>query len=156
MKTLASFAIRRRWVVIAGWLIFMFAAQAISSSLGGANYKDEFSLPGTETNTVASLLKHAGQNNQNGIDGIMVVHAKSGDLKTPPPELISPLEGQCAAGTSVVQIATPWGSIDCTAGGNWLSSSNGPPGGLSWNAPASAVKPWPSCARRRMPREDSG
>ena len=49
VRNLAQFAIRHRWWVIAGWLVFIVGTQAIAGSLGGANYKDEFKLPGTET-----------------------------------------------------------------------------------------------------------
>ncbi|HEY2271669.1 MAG TPA: hypothetical protein VGH30_02765, partial [Jatrophihabitantaceae bacterium] len=64
MKTLAEFAIRRRWFVIVGWLVLVVAAQGIASAMGGAAYKDTFSLPHTETATVANLLKNAGLDNQ--------------------------------------------------------------------------------------------
>ena len=49
MKSLATFAIKHRWWVIAGWFAFILLAQGISGALGGANYKDTFSLPRTET-----------------------------------------------------------------------------------------------------------
>jgi len=45
MTRLARLAIQRRWLVIVAWLAFIVIAQAISGSLGGANYKDTFSLP---------------------------------------------------------------------------------------------------------------
>jgi RND superfamily putative drug exporter len=52
MQTLARFAVRRRWWVVGGWIVFIIAAQALLSGLGGANYKDDFKLPHTETQTV--------------------------------------------------------------------------------------------------------
>ena len=57
MHRLARFAIQRRWLVIVAWLAFIVITQGIASSLGGANYKDTFSLPHTETDRVVKLLK---------------------------------------------------------------------------------------------------
>jgi putative drug exporter of the RND superfamily len=123
MQSLARFAIRYRWWVIAAWLAFIVLAQGLSSSLGGADYRDEFKLPHTETNTVSTLLKQSGQNNQNGIDGIMVVHAKSGTVKSPPPGVVTALEKLCTGNSKVTQISSGWGTIDCAAGGTLQASS---------------------------------
>ena len=45
MKTIAEFAVRRRWLVIVGWLVLIVAAQGIAGAMGGSAYKDTFSLP---------------------------------------------------------------------------------------------------------------
>jgi RND superfamily putative drug exporter len=103
--------------MIGAWLTFILLAQGLSSSLGGADYRDEFKLPHTETNTVSNLLKNAGQDSQNGIDGTMVVHAKSGTVRVPPEGMVPALERLCAPGYTVTQIATGWGAIDCAANG---------------------------------------
>jgi RND superfamily putative drug exporter len=60
VRNLAQFAIRHRWWVIAGWLVFIVGTQAIAGSLGGANYKDEFKLPGTETSVGRAAGRPAG------------------------------------------------------------------------------------------------
>jgi len=91
VRNLAQFAIRHRWWVIAGWLVFIVGTQAIAGSLGGANYKDEFKLPGTETQTVSTLLRDSGLDSQNGIDGNMVLHVNNGDLATPPAGVVPAL-----------------------------------------------------------------
>ncbi|HSY14983.1 MAG TPA: MMPL family transporter [Jatrophihabitantaceae bacterium] len=132
MSTLARFVIRNRWWVIAAWLLFIVLANAASSALGGANYKDEFTLPHTETATVSNLLKSSGQSSQNGIDGIVVFHVESGDVKAPPPGVISALQGLCTPATGVVTIASGWGSINCAAGGV-LDPSGASPKLLSTN-----------------------
>jgi RND superfamily putative drug exporter len=123
MQSLARFAIRYRWWVIAAWLAFIVLAQGLSSSLGGSDFRDEFKLPHTETNTVSNLLKQSGQNNQNGIDGIMVVHAKSGTVTSPPPGVVTALEKLCTSGSKVTQISSGWGTIDCATGGTLQASS---------------------------------
>jgi hypothetical protein len=107
VRNLAQFAIRHRWWVIAGWLVFIVGTQAIAGSLGGANYKDEFKLPGTETQTVSTLLRDSGLDSQNGIDGNMVLHVNNGDLATPPAGVVPALEGLCKPGSKVLEIATP-------------------------------------------------
>src|SRR5579875_2329884 len=115
MKTVAEFAIRRRWFVIAGWIVLVVAAQAIASALGGAAYKDTFSLPHTETATVAKLLKNAGLDNQNGASGTMVIKNKSNaPFRTEPATLQPALTKVCTQGDDVVLIATPWQTIDCS------------------------------------------
>lgn len=141
MNTLARFAIRNRWWVIGGWVAFIILAQVVSSALGGANYKDSFTLPGTETQTVSTLLKSAGQNNQNGIDGLMVVHAKTGSVATtPPPGVIDALQRECAAGHTVVTIDTGWGSISCGQGhDNTLDPTGAEPKLISTKDPSIAL-----------------
>jgi RND superfamily putative drug exporter len=66
MKTIARFAIDKRWYVIAGWIAFVALTQVILGGLGGSAYKDTFSLPGTETDKVMHLLDQTGHADQNG------------------------------------------------------------------------------------------
>jgi RND superfamily putative drug exporter len=115
MQTFARFAIRNRWWIVAGWLAVIVLSQVLSSSLGGANYRDEFKLPHTETDTVSTLLKNSGQDSQNGIDGIMVLHAKSGTVQAPPAGVVDALTSICATKYKVNNISAPWGSINCAA-----------------------------------------
>ncbi|HVV30442.1 MAG TPA: efflux RND transporter permease subunit [Mycobacteriales bacterium] len=90
------------------------AVQGIAGAMGGASYKDTFSLPHTETATVANLLKHAGLNNQNGASGTVVLKDKAGTFTESPAELQPALVRLCRAGDHVALIATPWHSIDCS------------------------------------------
>jgi putative drug exporter of the RND superfamily len=114
MKAIAEFAIRRRWFVIAGWIVLIIAAQGIAGAMGGAAYKDTFSLPHTETASVAKLLKNAGLDNQNGVTGTMVLKNKDNSAFTaPPPQLQPALAKVCASGNHVALISTPWQSINC-------------------------------------------
>jgi RND superfamily putative drug exporter len=114
MRTIAEFAIRRRWFVIAGWIVLIIAAQGIASAMGGAAYKDTFSLPHTETATVAKLLKSAGLDSQNGVSGTMVVKNKNNaPFTAAPPQLQPALAKLCTSGNHVALISTPWQSINC-------------------------------------------
>jgi RND superfamily putative drug exporter len=114
MKRIAELAVRRRWLVVAGWVVFVIAAQGIAGALGGASYKDTFSLPHTETASVANLLKDAGLNNQNGAPGTVVLKNRTGAFTAPPPRLKPALAEVCASGNHVALIASPWESIDCS------------------------------------------
>ena len=135
MKTIARFAIEKRWLVIAGWIAFIAIAQVISSSLGGANYKDEFKLPHTETQTVSNLLSSAHQDNQNGIDGLMVLHTLDGStVKQPPAGVVPALQKLC--GEKVVQIDSAWGSIVCANGQGTLDPSAANPKMVSTTHPS--------------------
>jgi putative drug exporter of the RND superfamily len=117
MQRLARFAIQRRWLVIVAWLAFVVITQGIASSLGGANYKDTFSLPHTETDRVIKLLKNSGQDSQNGLSGQVVMHAKTGNLQTAPEDVLPALQNLCAEKFDVVSVTSPWGSYSCTASG---------------------------------------
>jgi RND superfamily putative drug exporter len=114
MKTLANFAVKNRWLVVAGWIAFIVVAQGISGALGGPNYKDTFSLPHTETASVTKVLKSADLANQSGATGTVVLKAKTGTLATAPPALAPALIKLCSAGHDVAGITTPWQTVDCT------------------------------------------
>ncbi|SQD97523.1 MMPL domain protein [Parafrankia sp. Ea1.12] len=113
MKRIAELAVRRRWFVVAGWIVFIVAVQGIAGAMGGASYKDTFSLPHTETASVAKLLEDAGLNNQNGAPGTVVIKSESGTLTQPPAKLKPALAEVCSSGNHVALIASPWESIDC-------------------------------------------
>jgi RND superfamily putative drug exporter len=116
MKSIARFAIEKRWWVIAGWIAFIVLAQGITSGLGGTTYRDTFSLPGTETQHVMDMLKNSGLENQNGLSGQVVFHAKSGTLAQPPANVMSEIAKLCADKLDVVSVGTPWQSVTCASG----------------------------------------
>jgi RND superfamily putative drug exporter len=116
MRTIARFAIEKRWLVIVGWIAFILLVQGISSGLGGANYKDTFSLPHTETDKVVNLLDKAGQSDQNGIIGQVVLHAKSGTLATAPATVETGFANLCSSKLDVVSVNSPWQSVHCVNG----------------------------------------
>ena len=114
MKGIAEFVIRRRWWVIAGWIAVIVLAQGIASALGGAAYKDTFSLPNTETATVTDLLKSSGLSGQSGATGTVVLKNRSNAAFTgAPPQLVPSLIKVCTSGNFVSVITTPWQSISC-------------------------------------------
>src|ERR1700722_16475405 len=114
MKVAAAFAVRRRWLVVIGWIVLIFAAQGIAHAMGGSAYKDTYSLPNPETATVASLLKQAGLSNQNGVSGTVVLKNADNAAFTAEPAGLEPaLQKLCTSGNYVALISSPWQSINC-------------------------------------------
>src|SRR5215475_14084391 len=99
MERLAEFVIRRRWWVIAGWILVIVLTQGIASALGGAKYKDTFSLPNTETATVTDLLKSSGLSGQSGATGTVVLKNTSNSaFSGAPTQLVPTLTKVCTSG----------------------------------------------------------
>ena len=117
MNALARFAVRRRWFVVAGWILFIVATQAILSGIGGADYKDDFKLPHTETDTVSHLLTSSGLDAQNGAAGTLVLHANTGTIADYSAKVQPVLQKLCAdSGLGLSSIDSPYSSIDCATG----------------------------------------
>ena len=133
MKAIASFMVRRRWLVVIAWIVLVIAAQGIANAMGGSAYKDSFSLPNTETATVASLLKQAGLSNQSGVSGTVVLKNTNNSAFSAEPAGLEPaLQKLCTSGNYVALVSSPWQSINCakpgaTAAGNpeLLNSARG-------------------------------
>jgi RND superfamily putative drug exporter len=117
MQTLARFAVAKRWWVIAVWLVLIVASQLLASAVGGSSYRDVFTLPHTESQTVLSLLRSNGQGGQTGQSGTVVVHARAGTLSPgqPPAGLAAGLRRACTSGNHVAHVTSPWGSLDCAS-----------------------------------------
>ena len=58
MKSLARFAVRRRWFVLAFWVL-LFVAINIASQSAGSAYSNSFTLPGTNSTQAENLLAKA-------------------------------------------------------------------------------------------------
>ncbi len=113
MQTLARFAVRRRWLVVAGWILFIVALQALLGGLGGADYRDDFKLPHTETQTVAQLLSDAGLDSQNGASGTVVLHAISGTVTDHAGQVQPALQKLCTGGFGIATANSPYGLVSC-------------------------------------------
>jgi putative drug exporter of the RND superfamily len=75
---LAQFCIKRRFVVLAVWLVVTIALVAVSHRLGD-NTNDNLSLPGTDSQAATDALAKSFPDQANGTSPI-VLHAKSGKL----------------------------------------------------------------------------
>ena len=114
MKAIAEFAVRSRWLVVIGWIVLIFAAQGIAHAMGGSAYKDSFSLPNTESATVASLLRQADLSSRTGVTGTVVIKNTDNAAFTAEPVGLEPaLQKLCTSGNYVALISSPWQSINC-------------------------------------------
>ena len=73
---LARFCIRRRFAVLAVWLVATIALVAVSHRLGD-NTNDNLSLPGTDSQAATNALAKSFPDQANGSSPI-VVHASGG------------------------------------------------------------------------------
>ncbi|HEY5303743.1 MAG TPA: MMPL family transporter [Acidimicrobiales bacterium] len=78
MKSLARFSVRRRWLVLAIWLILIIGVNAAAQSVGSA-YSNSFSLPGTNSTHALQLLEQGFPHTSGDADQI-VFHATTGKL----------------------------------------------------------------------------
>jgi putative drug exporter of the RND superfamily len=78
---LARFCVRRRFVVLAVWLVAAIALIAVSHQLG-ENTNDNLSLPGTDSQRASDTLAKSFPDQANGTSSI-VLHAYSGKLTEP-------------------------------------------------------------------------
>jgi putative drug exporter of the RND superfamily len=78
---LARFCVRRRFVVLAVWLVAAVALIAVSHQLG-ENTNDNLSLPGTDSQRASDTLAKSFPDQANGTSPI-VLHAYSGKLTEP-------------------------------------------------------------------------
>ncbi|HZY75712.1 MAG TPA: MMPL family transporter [Jatrophihabitantaceae bacterium] len=115
MKTVARFATKHRWWVVAVWLACILGSQALASAAGGSRYKDVFTLPGTETQQVLDLLRGNGEAGQTGQVGTVVVHPRTGtlDAAQPPSGLLPALRKLCTEHLHVALITSPWAAYQC-------------------------------------------
>ena len=81
MKSLGRLAFRKKYIVIAIWLIAFVGVIGVSQSLGSA-YNDSFSLPGTESSKALALLGKAFPR-QAGDNETIVFHVTNGSVNDP-------------------------------------------------------------------------
>ena len=82
LYALAQACVRRRWIVLAVWLVATVALVSVSKGLGEQT-NENLSLPGTGSNTAKETLSHSFPNQANGSSPI-VLHAANGKLTEAP------------------------------------------------------------------------
>jgi RND superfamily putative drug exporter len=78
MKSLARLCFRRRWIVLALWIVLFLGINVTASSLGSA-YSNSFSLPGTNSTHALALLQSGFQSKAGDVDQV-VFQATSGTI----------------------------------------------------------------------------
>ena len=82
MKKLAQLSYNRRWFVVAGWVVLLFAVFGVSSAVK-SDYNTNFELPGSESQSALDLFKAKGRSDQtSGFPGQAVFRADK-DLRKP-------------------------------------------------------------------------
>src|SRR5262249_3700779 len=103
---LGRFAVRRRWRVLAAWIVVVVALGVIGNAAGGG-FHDEFKIPGTEAQRATDLLK-ATFNEPAGTSAQGVVHATSGTRRDPrPPPAVADAIDNISALPHVVSAPNP-------------------------------------------------
>jgi RND superfamily putative drug exporter len=74
---LGGICVRRRWIVLAAWLL-VFAALALFARSLGPNVSDNLTLPGTDSNAATNLLEQRFPSQANGINPV-VLRAPGGE-----------------------------------------------------------------------------
>src|SRR5918992_4871899 len=75
------FAVRNRWKVLGGWLVFMVVFAALSFAVGD-EFSDRFTLPGADSQKAYDLLEERFPA-QSGDTGRIVFQAKTGAISDP-------------------------------------------------------------------------
>lgn len=119
MRSLARFAIRRRWWVVGTWIVAIALIHVSSLAIGGATYTNDFKLPGSESQKVSDLLAAADLDRENNASGTMVLHAADGTLTREPAGFIDAARAAVCdlEGAPVESLTTPWGSVACAGTG---------------------------------------
>ena len=130
---LASFAYRRRRLVLGLWLVAAIAAIAIAQASGGKT-NDTFSIPGTESQNAATVLT-AKLPAFSGGQTTIVFATHSGDGKVTDAADKTAIESAMAGLKAIPQVSvvtTPFQSKLISPGGTIAL------GTVQWSAPATA------------------
>jgi RND superfamily putative drug exporter len=77
-QRLARTCYRRRWSVLAAWIVLLVGLSVVSGAAKGT-FRDEFAIPGSESQNAFELLKEHGFAGVSGFQGQIVVHADGPD-----------------------------------------------------------------------------
>jgi putative drug exporter of the RND superfamily len=112
LKRLARTCYRRRWRVLAAWVVFLVAVSIFSSAAGGV-FRNEFSLSGSESKQAQELLKQRGFGDRAGLSGQIVFATDPGvddpNVRQAMERLFQQIE-QTVPRTQVVSPYTPEGA----------------------------------------------
>ena len=116
MKSLARFAYRRRWLILALWVVLFLGMNALSQSFGTA-YANTFTLPGTNSTHALSLLQSGFKSKSGDVDEI-VFQAKTGSIASHKKEILA-MDKKVASVKAVASVVSPF------VGGSLQISPNG-------------------------------
>ncbi len=106
LYSLAHGCVRRRWIVLAAWLL-VTAALVVASKGLGERTNNNLSLPGTGSNTAKETLSHSFPDQANGASPI-VLHATHGKLTEKPlSEAVDEAASDLAKADHVASVVNP-------------------------------------------------
>jgi RND superfamily putative drug exporter len=112
---IAGFANRHRWTALILWLVLLVGVWA-GASQAGDRYRDDYSLPGTETQNALEVLKEHGAGNAwNTVD--IVLHDKAGLRASGTEGAVAGMLKEVAGLPGVVQVQSPYEGSAISADG---------------------------------------
>jgi RND superfamily putative drug exporter len=82
VRSLATWCVRRRWTVVAIWLVVLVLTTVVGKAVG-TNYTDSFNLPGTESTKAFDLLKAASPGESGDVDQIVIATSGTAHVSDP-------------------------------------------------------------------------
>jgi RND superfamily putative drug exporter len=116
MKSLARFAYRRRWLILALWVVLFLGMNALSQSFGTA-YANTFTLPGTNSTHALKLLESGFKSKSGDVDEI-VFQAKTGSIASHKKDILA-MDKKVEKVKAVASVVSPF------VGGSLQISPNG-------------------------------
>jgi putative drug exporter of the RND superfamily len=115
LARVARWSVGHRLVVLAGWVVLLAAVTAATSALGGAQYSNNFSLEGTESQRATDLLQRQFPDQAGDVDQI-VFRAKAGDVTDPAVrERVEPMLAEVSKLPHVSDVVSPYGAAGAEA-----------------------------------------
>ena len=105
MKSLARFAYRRRWLILAIWVVLFLGMNALSQTFGNA-YANTFNLPGTNSTHALKLLQSGFKSKSGDVDEI-VFQTRTGTIASHK-KVILALDRRVEKVPSVANVVSPF------------------------------------------------
>jgi RND superfamily putative drug exporter len=107
LRRLARLCYRRRWRVLAVWVVFLVAVSVVSSAAGGV-FRNEFSLRGSESKEASDFLEERGFDTRAGFSGQIVFAADQGVDNPDVQRAMEDLFARVERTVSRVQVVSPY------------------------------------------------
>ena len=108
LKRLARTCYRRRWRVVAAWLVFLVAVSVVSSAAGGV-FRNEFSLSGSESKQAQTFLEDRGFSERAGFTGHIVFTTNRGVSDPAVQHALEQLFARIERTVPRTQVVSPYG-----------------------------------------------
>jgi RND superfamily putative drug exporter len=115
LARIARWSVGHRLVVLAGWVVLLAGVTAATTGLGGAQYSNNFSLQGTESQRATDLLQREFPDQAGDVDQI-VFRAKAGDVTDRAVrERVEPMLAEVSKLPHVSDVVSPYGAAGAEA-----------------------------------------